>query len=139
VQKIVLDTNVLISSIISEGIPANIIKELVLENKVILCISDSVLHEYSNVLKRDKFLKYKNFKTEADLLIEKIQYIAQRFEPNISLNLLTDKSDNKFLELSIFANTDFLITGNTNDFTEKKYQDVNVVTPREYWDEHKPE
>jgi putative PIN family toxin of toxin-antitoxin system len=139
VQKIVLDTNVLISSIISEGIPANIIKELVLENKVILCISDSVLHEYSNVLNRDKFLKYKNFKTEADLLIEKIQDIAQRFEPNISLNLLTDKSDNKFLELSIFANTDFLITGNTNDFTEKKYQDVNVVTPREYWDEHKPE
>ncbi len=138
-QKIVLDTNVLISSIISEGIPANIIKELVLENKVILCISDSVLHEYSNVLNRDKFLKYKNFKTEADLLIEKIQDIAQRFEPNISLNLLTDKSDNKFLELSIFANTDFLITGNTNDFTEKKYQDVNVVTPREYWDEHKPE
>ncbi len=53
--------------------------------------------------------------------------------------LLTDESDNKFLELSIFANVEFLITGNTNDFTEKKYQDVNVVTPREYWDEHKPE
>lgn len=73
------------------------------------------------------------------MLIEKIQDIAQHFEPNISLNLLTDKSDNKFLELSIFATVDFLITGNTNDFTEKKYQDVNVVTPREYWDKHKPE
>ena len=24
----------------------------------------------------------------------------------------------------------------TNDFTEDKYENVNIVTPREYWDEN---
>ena len=43
-------------------------------------------------------------------------------------------SDNRFLELSVHAKANYLITGNTNDFTEDKYENVDIVTPREFWD-----
>jgi putative PIN family toxin of toxin-antitoxin system len=138
-QRIVLDTNVIVSALISDGIPFQIISELVFEKKVSVCISGSVFEEYIEVSGRSKFFKFLNFKDKADTFISKIEELAEKYSPDIKLNLLTDESDNKFLELSIFANVEFLITGNTNDFTEKKYQNVNVVTPREYWDEHKPE
>ena len=135
-QKIVIDTNVLVSALISKGIPANIINELVFENKVVLCISDAVLEEYSEVLSREKFNKYKNFKIDAEIIINRIEEIALKLSPDITLNVISDEADNRFLELSVYAKADYLITGNTNDFTENKYENVNIVTPREYWDEN---
>lgn len=133
-QKIVVDTNVLVSALISEGIPALIIKEHVLLGKVQICISDAVLEEYPLVLGGKKFSKYLSFRTDAEIVLERIEEIALKFSPNVSINLISDESDNKFLELSIAAQVDYLITGNTNDFTESQYQDVKVVSPREYWD-----
>ncbi len=57
-QKIVIDTNVFVSSIIQRGYPYLIVNELFIEGKITLCISDEVLKEYYDVLKRRKFEKY---------------------------------------------------------------------------------
>ena len=62
-QKIVLDTNVLVSALISNGIPSQIITELVLPKRVLVCLSEAVLSEYIEVLSRDKFSKFGNFKS----------------------------------------------------------------------------
>ena len=54
-MKIVLDTNVLISSLINpNGIPAKILN-LILSQKIILLYDNRILNEYYNVLRRDKF------------------------------------------------------------------------------------
>ncbi len=39
--------------------------------------------------------------------------------------------DNKLLELSDECNANFLITGNTNDFTMTKFKKTKIVTPSE--------
>ena len=54
------------------------------------------------------------------------------------VNEFSDKDDNKFLELSSQSKADFLITGNTNDFTIKRYKRTKIVTPKEYWENYKP-
>lgn len=135
-QKIVLDTNVVVASLISNGIPFKIINELAFENKVIICISGPIFEEYVEVLSRPKFSVFKDFKSRADTFISKIQEVAIKFSPDIKLNVISDEADNRFLELSVYAKADYLITGNTTDFTEKKYENVDIVTPREYWDKH---
>lgn len=135
-QKIVLDTNVIVSALISEGIPFKIINELAFEKKVIICISDPIFEEYVEVLNRPKFSDFKDFRSKAEVFISKVEDIAIKFFPNIKLNIISDEDDNKFLELSIFAKADFLITGNTNDFTQKEYKGVKIVTHREYWDQN---
>ena len=135
-QKIVLDTNVVVASLISNGIPFKIINELAFENKVTVCISGPIFEEYVEVLSRPKFSVFKDFKSRAETFITKIQEVAVKFSPDIKLNVISDEADNRFLELSVYAKADYLITGNTNDFTENKYENVDIVTPREYWDKH---
>lgn len=42
-----------------------------------------------------------------------------------------------FLELAEVSQADFIITGNTNDFTMQTYKTTLIVTPREYWEKHR--
>jgi hypothetical protein len=52
-QKIVIDTNVFVSSIIQRGYPYLIVNRLLIEGKITLCISDEVLQEYYQVFKEE--------------------------------------------------------------------------------------
>ena len=50
-QKIILDTNVIISALISSnGFPGLIVSNLVIEMKVQVCISDEIINEYFEVI-----------------------------------------------------------------------------------------
>jgi uncharacterized protein len=60
-QKIVIDTNVFVSSLIQRGYSYLIINDLFIERKIDLCISDEVLEEYYDVLTRERFSKYADF------------------------------------------------------------------------------
>jgi putative PIN family toxin of toxin-antitoxin system len=136
-QKIVIDTNVFVSSIIQRGYPYLIVNELFIEGKISLCISDEILQEYYDVLKRRKFEKYPDFVNKAETLLADIESKSTKFLPSKKLTIISDKDDNKFLELALECKADFLITGNTNDFTMKKYKRTKIVTPKEYWENHK--
>ena len=58
--------------------------------------------------------------------------------PTFACTTIADEEDNRFLELALVAQSDFLITGNTNDFTMKTVGRTQIVTPREYCDLHWP-
>jgi hypothetical protein len=72
-QKIVIDTNVFVSSLIQRGYPYLIVNDLFIDGKIELCISDDVLQEYYLVFKRRKFEKYQDFVSKAELLIADIE------------------------------------------------------------------
>jgi uncharacterized protein len=136
-QKIVIDTNVFVSALIQQGYPFHIIAELFIENKIILCVSDELLQEYFEVLNRDKFNKYHEFIIKARQLLADIEEKSIKFHPKIKLHVISDKDDNKLLELADECHADFLITGNTNDFTMPKYKETRIVTPKDYWENYK--
>lgn len=138
-QRLVIDTNVFVSALIQRSYPYLIIKELFLERKIELCVSDSLLEEYYAVFNRKKFAKYSTFLNKAELLTADIESKSFKFFPRKKLTIISDKDDNKLLELADECKADFLITGNTNDFTIKKYKRTKIVTPREYWERFKPE
>ncbi|MCY7410091.1 MAG: putative toxin-antitoxin system toxin component, PIN family [Chitinophagales bacterium] len=81
-QRIVVDTNVFVSSIIQRGIPYQIINEIFLEVKAELCISGEVLEEYYQVLHRNKFSRYPDFLLKAELLLADIEEKSKIFEVN---------------------------------------------------------
>ncbi len=137
-QKVVIDTNVFVSSLIQRGYPYLIVNELFIDGKIDLCISDDILQEYYLVFKRRKFEKYPDFVNRTELLIADIESKSSKFFPRTKLTIISDKDDNKFLELASECKADFLITGNTNDFTIKKYKRTKIVTPKEYWENHQP-
>ncbi len=99
-----------------------------------MCVSDDLLEEYYAVLKRKKFAKYSEFLSKAEMLIADIESKSLKFIPTKKLSIISDKDDNKLLELASECKADFLITGNSNDFTMKKYKHTKIVTPKEYWE-----
>ena len=61
-----------------------------------------------------------------------------KYFPTIELDLISDDDDNMILELADECLADFVITGNTTDFTFPTYKQTKIVTPREYWENYQP-
>ena len=95
--------------------------------------------EYYDVLSRPKFAKFRDFLVRAEALLADIEVKATKYFPTITLELISDDDDNMILELPDVCNADFIITGNTTDLTFPTYKQTKIVTPREYWENHKPE
>ena len=79
-QKIILDTNVIISSLIQKNYPYLIVDHCI-EGNAVICISNAIIQEYLEVLDRPKFSKFIDFKTNADFLIARISEISETYEP----------------------------------------------------------
>jgi putative PIN family toxin of toxin-antitoxin system len=117
IVKVVIDTNVLVSGLLTpNGNSAKIISLLLNEKNKIL-YDNRILEEYKEVLSRDRF----GFNYEyIDALIEFIKQdgifilaepIADRFK---------DENDKKFLEVARSGDAKYLITGNKAHFPEEK-------------------
>lgn len=116
-QKIVIDTNVIVSALIGSSYPRQILYNLVFERKVIVCLSPEIFSEYVEVLGRDKFRKYPEFVAKAEIVLSKIYDLSIKYLPATQIDLIEDDPDNRILELGFTAQVDYIVTGNTNDFT----------------------
>jgi len=137
-QKIIIDTNVIVSSLIKRSYPYHIIFDLFIEDKILLCISPQLMTEYYTVLERPKFTRFQEFTVKSKAVLSNIEMKAKCYKPHIILELISDKDDNKILELADECSANFIITGNTNDFTFPLYKQTKIVTPKDYWENYKP-
>jgi len=67
-QKVILDTNVVVSALIQRSYPHHIIFDIVLDEYVQLCLSNAVFDEYCEVLSRQKFAKIADFTSNANIV-----------------------------------------------------------------------
>lgn len=134
-RKIILDTNVLVSSLIQRGYPYLIVSEIFDNRNIELCISEELLEEYRNVLNRKKFSKFSDFEINAQALLLDIETHARKYSPTVKIDIITDKDDNKLLELAEESDAGYLITGNHNDFTMSEHKNTKIITPKRYWEE----
>jgi uncharacterized protein len=137
-QRIVIDTNVMVSALIQRSYPYHIIYDIFVDEKFQLCVSDELLAEYYEVLSRKKFSKFQDFFMRAEALLADIESKSVKYFSTIKLDLISDKGDNMVLELADECLANFVITGNTTDFTFPTYKLTKIVTPREYWENYQP-
>ena len=133
-QKIILDTNIVVSALIQKSYPHYVVFDYVLNRQAQLCVSHELLDEYRDVLLRPKFSRIVNFKSNAEFLLRHFLKIALFYEPKIHLNILKDENDNKLLELADESNAHFLITGNSTHFTFDHYKQTQILSPRNFWE-----
>lgn len=72
-QRIIIDTNVMVSALIQKNYPYFIIYNSVLENCVEICLSTELFEEYFEVLNRPKFRKHQDFTSKAEILLAHIE------------------------------------------------------------------
>ncbi len=103
-----------------------------------LCVSEELMSEYYEVLSRPKFARFPDFFGRAESLLADIEDKAKKIVPRTKIDLISDKDDNKVLELADECEADFIITGNTTDFTFAEYKNTKIVSPKDYWELYAP-
>lgn len=125
---VVLDTNVLVSALLSPfGPPARIL-DLVLNGDIQAAYDDRLLAEYREVLARPRF----GFGSEeVAALLTYLESAGERVTAEPLACELPDLDDLPFLEVAVQAEA-VLITGNTALYGEAVHGKVSVVTPSEF-------
>ena len=128
-MKIVLDTNVLVSGLLTPFGSSGEIVRMVFSNELTLFLDARFLSEYRDVLHRPKF----SFNTDdVAVLIEFIKYYGQ-FVSGIPLsNPLPDRDDEPFLEVAIAGNVKALVTGNAAHYPVSLREGVRLFSPAEF-------
>jgi len=128
---VVIDTNVLISALLSKHSDAATVQVLnaVFDGTIIPVFNDEILAEYDNVLHRPKF-KFSD--TNIQLLLDTIKTYGVFVKQLITNEILPDPKDLVFYEV-VMAKQDenaYLVTGNSKHFPKKPC----IVTPNELLD-----
>ncbi len=129
-MRYVFDTNILISALlISNSLPAQALKKA--ENSGTVLYSADVLQEIKEVLFRPKFSPY----ISGDDVVGFLARIVRSWE-EISIiqtvAICRDPKDNKFLELALNGNADFLITGDNDLLVLNPYRSTKIIKPAEF-------
>ena len=123
----VLDTNVIVSSMLRSGSIPDEVVQLALEGPIIPLVNQEILNEYEEVLIRNKF----GFdEQKVKKMIEDIGKRAIFLDRASTDELFPDPDDAVFYEIVMTArkvSDAYLVTGNTKHYPIKAF----VVTPRE--------
>jgi putative PIN family toxin of toxin-antitoxin system len=128
-QRIVLDTNVVVSALLKRESPPALVLSLVLRKRVEACISEEIFAEYTHVMARKKFQKLN--KNHVRQLLLKMHGVSLLVKPRKPLSVTADPDDNKFLECALEAKAGCIVTGNTRHFP-KRFQNIAILTPQEF-------
>ena len=128
-MKIVLDTNIFVSSFFWGGNPRKIM-ERVINGEDVLFICKEILQEIASVIARPKFSVNDEY---IALFIRSIEEVANSVVLiGVVQNVCRDRNDDKILECALLANADYIITGDADLLTLKKYRNIRIITPNEY-------
>ena len=128
-MRIVLDTNVLVSALLSpDGSPARVLA-LAVAGRVDLLVDDRILAEYDRVLRRAKFGMEPSDVAE---FIHRLERIAEYVAAVPVAPGLPDPDDTKFLECAAAGLADCIVTGNARHFPRKASREVRVLAPAEF-------
>jgi uncharacterized protein len=127
--KVILDTNVLLSAFLTEGMCARILKRAH-QNGFSFILCEPVLVEIKRLLK-DKFSLTPR---EINLFITILTEAAHKiYRPEGSLTgVCRDPDDDIILACVAETKSDYLVTGNKDLLVLKKYQDTKIITPRDF-------
>ncbi len=129
-MRIVLDTNVLVSGLLTPFGPPGQIVRIVADGSLSLCFDARILAEYREVLLR---LKFPFTSGAVEALLDQI-FANGMVVSSMPLRLsLPDKDDEPFLEIALASKAP-LITGNVRHYPKQKRQDAVVETPSEFVD-----
>ena len=125
--RIVIDTNTLISSIlIAASVPDQAFKKA--RNIGIVLLSDATFKELQQVINRPKFDKY----VSTSIRVEFLARLWQESEQIEIVDVITDcrdPKDNKFLEVAVNGNADYLVTGDQDLLILNPFRNVSIIPP----------
>ncbi len=129
-ERVVIDTNVLISALLNpNGTPKQVVDTVI--EFCILLQSESCLKELETRLAKRKFQKYLST-IERSMFITLLRNNSQLITVKYHTEICSDPDDNKFLELSVLGQAKYLITGDKDLLVIREYEGIEILTASQF-------
>jgi putative PIN family toxin of toxin-antitoxin system len=124
-ERAVLDTNILISAVLTRGKPFQVLHR-VLDNGILI-FSDPTFEELTTRLKKRKFDRYVSQERRNELLAD-LEAVAEWTAINGAVQACRDPDDDKFLETALVAQADCIVTGDGDLLALDPFEHIRIVT-----------
>jgi len=129
VSRLVVDTNIIVSSFLSSG-PPRVILNRIRDRQDLLCVSRAVLREYLEVLTRAGVAREL---LEALLSVLQDPQRVMLVLPSRRLTVVReDPADDMFLECALEAEADYIISGDRHLRRLGIFEGIEILSPRAY-------
>jgi putative PIN family toxin of toxin-antitoxin system len=128
-MKIVIDSNVFVSSFFWGGHPRDVF-ERIINGLDELYITDEIIEEIASVMNSSKFTA-NNSEIEAYVKIIK-KYSKKIVSKNVPESISRDKDDDKILQCGLDGNVEYIITGDKDLLVLKEYESIKIIKPKDY-------
>lgn len=124
--RVVLDSNVLISSLFWKG-PSRHIVDLAIANKIDAVTSPDILEEIESVLYED--FPVVSYERIEEIIRDILSYSRLVVSRKITVKGLRDIKDTKIITCAMGGEANYIVTGDKDLLVLKEYKSIKIVTP----------
>ena len=128
---IVLDTNVLISALLSpQGVPSKIMDRWEAEDFDV-AVSSSLLGELEHALNYPRIQeRFQEPPEKFNLFLKGLKMVSIHVRPDFRLDVIEDDpDDNRILECALTANASYIISGDDHLLSLERYRGIEILPP----------
>ena len=128
--KVVIDTNVVISALLFNGVPGKLI-DLWQHGNIKPAATKEIIDEYLRVF---TYPKFKLFEVDINLLLyqEILPYFDVIYAPVGTGIVKEDPADDKLIRCAVAANAKYIISGDQHLLALKNYQKIQILSPADF-------
>lgn len=126
-MNILLDTNIIISALCFPFSKPRKAFDLAIKNGNLLT-SEDTFNELKTALLKQKFDKYIELNLRQEFL-KLYSKLCKTVQISQKIDICRDKKDNKFLELAMNGNADYIITGDSDLLILNPFENIKIITP----------
>jgi putative PIN family toxin of toxin-antitoxin system len=135
---VVIDTNVIVSGILSrKGAPVELLKAW-RERRFLLLTSSAIVAEVRAVLQYPRIRKkypLSNDDIEQTIMLLEHDALLVKGDANVAGSVPDDPKDEMFLACALDGTADVIVSGDHHLLDLESYRDIQIMTPRQFLDQ----
>ncbi|KQC11484.1 MAG: hypothetical protein APR62_09855 [Smithella sp. SDB] len=128
-MKVVFDTNILIAAFLTEGLCSGLLIRA-RKHDFDLILSDDILREFKGALTKKFKISSSDISEITDIITEAASKILQKVNP--APHICRDPNDDMIIACAIGADADYIVTGDEDLLTLKKFKNIIILNPRNF-------
>jgi putative PIN family toxin of toxin-antitoxin system len=132
VERLVIDTNVLIAALISSAGTARKVVDAVLDHDIEVLMSEATFSELVSRLDRPKFDRYREPASWNSFLSALVELALWHEDAGTATGASRDADDDKFLALAVTGQADAIISGDRDLLDLVSHEGIPILTPVQF-------
>jgi putative PIN family toxin of toxin-antitoxin system len=128
-MKLIIDTNVLVSAVLKDRDPEEVILYAASQPDSEWIVSPEILAEYKDVLKRAKFRFPEDILQSWFTILDSLTTVV---DADVAVDFPRDRKDAKFIACALVSEADFFITGDRDFDQPLKILHTTVLSVRQF-------